>query len=365
MDVSIVGLPKSGKTTIFNAVTRGSAETATYGAVEKPNIGVAKVADGRLDRLAEVFNPKRSVPAEVVYVDVPSAPEDLGESGGLAGELLNHLQSADALLVAVRAFDNPSVPHPRGGVDPYRDVETMLAELALADMTVLERRLTRIAEGAKGARAPEREALDRERALLGRLQAGLESGAALREQALTVDEERALEGFQLLTAKPLIILFNVGEDRISEIPTLEEDTASRWSGPAVRTAALCAKLEMELTEMEPEDEVEFRESLELTDAGIDRMMRVSHEVSDLVTFFTGNDNEVRAWTVARGTQVSRAAGKVHTDLERGFIRAQVVGFHDLSRCGTVAEARRRGLVRQEGKGYTVGEGDVINVLFNV
>ena len=152
MDVGIVGLPKSGKTTIFNAVTRGSAETATYGAVEKPNIGVAKVADGRLDRLAEVFNPKRSVPAEVVYVDVPSAPEDLGESGGIAGELLNHLQSADALLVAVRAFDNPSVPHPRGGVDPYRDVETMLAELALADMTVLERRLTRIAEGAKGAR---------------------------------------------------------------------------------------------------------------------------------------------------------------------------------------------------------------------
>ena len=365
MDVGIVGLPKSGKTTIFNAVTRGSAETAAYAAVDRPNVGVAKVADPRLDRLAEIFGPRRSVPAEVVYVDVPSAPGDLGESGSISGELLNHLQGADALLVAARAFDDPSVPHPRGGVDPYRDAETMLAELALADVVILERRAARVDEGKKGAPAAQREALDRERALLDRLQSGLESGVPIRQQPLSADEARLIEGFQLLTAKPLIILFNVGEESVPDIPALESGLAARWSGSSVRAAALCAKLEMELTQMDPEDERDFREDLELTDAGIDRMMRVSHEVADLVTFFTGNANEVRAWTVERGVQVARAAGKVHTDMERGFIRAQVVSFQDLSRCGAVAEARRQGLVRREGRGYAVAEGDVIDVLFNV
>ena len=366
MDVGIVGLPKSGKTTIFNAVTRGVADTATYGTGDKrPNIGVAKVPDPRLSVLEELFKPKRYVPAEVTYVDIPSAPEGLGESASIAGEFLNHLQRADALLVVARAFDDPSVPHPAESIDPYRDVETMLSELTLADLAILERRLTRVAEGFKGAKAPERDALVKEQALLDRLKSGLESGAALREQQFSDEDARLIEGFQFLTAKPLIILFNVGEEQLPKVSSLEEELSSRWATSLTRTASLCGKLEMELVQMDPEDEQEFRDSLQVADSGVDRMIRVSHDVSDIITFFTGNSNEVRAWTVARGTQAAGAAGKIHSDFERGFIRAEVVAFDDLAQSGSLAEARKRGVLRQEGKTYVVDEGDVVNVLFNV
>ena len=368
MDIGIVGLPGSGKTTLFNAVTRGTAQVAAYaGPQGKPNIGVAKVPDQRLDALEPIFQPKRKVYAEVTYLDIPADPEGFAQSQtrGVSGELLNHLQRTDALLLVVRAFEDLSVPHVADTIDPLRDVDTMLHELAFADLEIMDRRLGRLDEQSKGAKAPERDALDRAQALLSRLKAGLDDGTPVSDQTLTPDEARSLEGFQFLTAKPLIVVANVGEDQSSQVPSLEAKLASALSGRKIVTAALCGKLEMELAQMEPDEEQEFRESLELGESGLDRMIRLSHDVLDLVTFFTGNPNEVRAWTVARGTTALSAAGKIHSDFERGFIRAEVVGFDDLAQCGSIAEARRQGLLRQEGKTYVVQEGDVVNVLFNV
>ena len=366
MDIAIVGLPMSGKTTIFNAVTRGTAQVGVQtGGRGKPNLGVAKVPDGRLDTLAEIFNPKRTVSAEITYVDIPAPPEGLGSTRGISGEYLNDLQRADALFLVVRAFEDPSVAHVTGSVDPFRDVETMEYELVFSDLEILERRLGRVAEQFKGAKAPEREALNSEQALLSRLKEALEAGTPIRDQSLQQDERRQISGFQLLTAKPLIVVANVGEDQLPEPAAIEQRLSSQLAGSRVRATALCGKLEMELSQMEPSEEQEFRQSLELAESGLERMVRLSHDVSEVITFFTGNANEVRAWTIPEGTTALKAAGGVHSDMERGFIRAEVVKFDELQRCGSVAEARKQGVLRQEGKGYEVQEGDVINVLFNV
>ena len=366
MNVGIIGLSRSGKTTLFNAVTRGKAEVATYaGPQGKPNLGVAKVPDHRLDVLEGIYKPKRAVPAEVSYVDLPGAPEGSGATRAIASELLNHIQGADALLLVARAFEDPSVSHIDDTVDPFRDVESVLLELVLTDLETLERRLARLDDSAKGAKAPEREALARERSLLERLKSDLDGGTAVRANSLSTEEVRTLEGFQFLTSKPLIIVANVGEDQMTEVDTLEARLSSAHQGPQVRTAVVCGMLEMELAQMEPAEEQEFRESLGAGESGLDRMIQLSHDVGDLLTFFTGNTNDVRAWTVPRGTTALKAAGKVHSDFERGFIRAEVIAFEDLADCGSVAEARRRGVLRQEGKDYIVDEGDVLNVLFNV
>ena len=354
MEIAIVGLPASGKTTIFNAVTGGEAQVGMYGPGSKPNLGVAKVPDPRLELLESVFRPKRTVPAEITYVDLPQPPDGLGKAAGISGENLNHLQGADALMVVVRVFEDRSVPHVDDSVDPVRDLEAVRSELALADLEILDRRLSRVADGFKGAKAPERDALERERALLTRLKEALDGGSSVRDQTLSRDETRLLEGFKLLTAKPLMVVANVGEGQPSAAAEVDLPTAS-----------LCGALEMELVAMEPEEEREFRQSLELGESGLDSMVRLSYEAMDLITFFTGNDNEVRAWPVTAGTTAVEAAGKVHSDFARGFIRAEVVAHADLEECGSLAEARRRGLLRQEGKGYQVADGDLVNVLFSV
>ena len=364
MDVAIVGLPASGKTTVFNAVTGGEAQVGTYGSGGKANVGVAKVLDPRLELLQSVFGPKRTVPAEVTYVDLPAPPDGSGSTLGMSGENLNYLQRADALMVVVRAFEDRSVPHVADIVDPVHDLETMRSELALVDLGILDRRLSRLADGFKGAKAPERDALEREQALLTRLKEALEGGSPIGDQALSRDEARLLAGFQLLTAKPLMVVANVGEGQLSEAEPVEAEL-SHAAGLQVPAASLCGSLEMELAQMAPEEESEFRDSLELGESGLHRMVRLSHQAMDLITFFTGNDNEVRAWPVPSGTTALEAAGKVHSDFARGFIRAEVVAYGDLEECGSLAEARRRGLLRQEGKGYAVSDGDVVNILFSV
>ena len=366
MDVGIVGLPRSGKTTVFNALTRGRAEVAAYaGPQGKPNVGVAKVPDDRLETLAGVFKPRRVVPAEVSYVDIPGAPEGAGAARGIASEMLNYLQTADALMVVARAFEDASVTHAEGSIDPLRDIETALLELTFSDAEILQRRLTRLAEGFKGAKAPERDALTQEQGLLERLRTDLEAGIPMRDQSLAQDGAQVLQGFQLLTSRPLVILANAGEDQLAEVGALEAKLAEAFEDARVRTAVLCGRLEMELAQMDPAEEQEFRESLGAGESGLGRMIRLSHEAADLITFFTGNQNEVRAWTVPRGTTALKAAGKVHSDFERGFIRAEVVSFEELADCGSLAEARRRGVLRQEGKGYAVKGGDVLNILFSV
>ncbi len=360
MAIGVIGLPQSGKTTVFNAVTRGRAEVASFRAPgRQPNVGVVKVPDPRLAVLAEMTRSKRVVPAEVSYVDAPG-----GVEGGIDGVHLNTLQRCEALLLVARAFDDPSAPAPGGVVDPIRDAETMQTELTFSDLLLLERRAERIAKQLRAAKAGERDALTREAALVERVRAALEAGVAVREQALDAGERRLLENFQLLTAKPLMAVFNIGEEDVGKAEA-EAALTERLTVPGVAAIALCGKLEMELAQMAPEDEAEFRASLGAGEPGLDRMVRLCYRLLGLVSFLTTGEDETRAWTVPDGAPAVEAAGKIHTDIQRGFIRAEVTAYDDLMRAGGFAEARRAGLLRQEGKQYPMRDGDVVNFLFNV
>ena len=365
MDLGIVGLPRSGKTTLFNAVTRGAAQTATFSSGTKPNIGVAKVPDPRLQLLTDMFVSKSTVAAEVTYVDIPPAPEGLGQTRGISGEYLNHLQRADALVIVVRAFEDPSVADDGRGVDPYRDVETMLYELTFADLEILDRKLARLSDGKKSAKTADRQNIEREEDLILRLKQGLEDGTPIGGQTLLPDERRLIEGYQFLTAKPIIVVANAGEDQLGDLPSIEERLASDFGSEWTLTAAVCGQLEMELAQMDAEDEKEFRESMGAGESGLARMLWLTYQALDQITFFTGSETEVRAWIVERDAPASRAAGRIHSDLERGFIRAEVVTCDNLLKCGSYAEAKKLGLLRQEGKTYPVKEGDVLTILFNV
>ena len=365
MEVAIVGLPQSGKTTVFNAATRGAAEVAAYAGDGRPNLGVAKVSDDRLGRLSAIFGSKRAIPNEVRYLDLPAPTGTPSVGAGVSGERLTHLQQAEVLAIVVRAFESPSVPPPPGGLDPARDAAVVVDELTLADLELLERRLARVEAGFKGAKAAERDTLTKERGLIESIMSKLEDGVAVRDQELSAEVDKALSGFSLLTAKPFIVVGNAGEEAIDDMGALEERLAMAFPGRAVNATAICGQLEMELAQMDPEDESEFRASLDLAESGLDRMIGLTHEALDLVTFFTANASEARAWTVSRGTTVLEAAGRIHSDFEKGFIRAETIAFEELSRCGTIAESRKMGLLRQEGRDYTVRDGDVVNILFNV
>ncbi len=364
MNITIIGLPQSGKTTIFNAATKGAAKVATF--ANRTNLGAAKVPDKRLDVLNGIFNPKRKVNAEVAYVDLPAAPDGLGKTRSIDGEYLNLLQRADALLIVARAFQDPSVPHPADSVDAYRDIDTLLFELTISDLDILERRLARVAEGFKSAKTADRDALNKERATLSRVQADLEAGIHLRDQSLTDDELRLLSGFQMLTAKPLVIVVNIGEDQLDDTHAIEARLADEVETQKVRAAALCGKLEMELAQMDPDDEQEFRESLGIVgESGLSRLINLCYEALDLISFLTVGEDEVRAWPIRRGTPALKAAGRIHSDLERGFIRGEVITYDNMVACRTLAQARKNGMLRQEGKNYIVQDGDIMHVLFNV
>ena len=365
MQLAIIGLPFSGKTTVFNAVTRGSAQVAGYGGVSRPNVGVAKVPDGRLAPLVEIYKPTKTTQAEISYLDIPAAPDGLGRTRSISGEYLNQLQTADALVIVARAFEDPSVPDAGDGVDPFRDIETMLYELTFADLEILDRRLERIAQSSKGARGEDRDAIIRERESISRLKEGLDGGLPIRKQRLNQEDARRVAEFQFLTAKPVIVVVNGGEDQLDEFSEIEAQLEAEVAEDGVLWTVLPGKLEMDLAQMEPDDEREFRESLGAGESGLDRMVRLSYSALDQITFFTGGPKDVRAWTITRGESALRAAGRIHSDMARGFIRAEVIACEDLVCSGSEAEARRRGLLRQEGKMYTVSDGDVVHVLFNV
>ena len=363
MEIGIIGLPGSGKTTVFNALTRGRANVASYGG--KPNVGVAAVPDARLDRLAALYEPRKPVSAMVSYVDIPPPATPSDRMRGISGQYLNDLQRVDALLLVARAFNDEAVLHVDGSVDPFRDVENMMLELVFSDIELLERRLQRLEEGSKGAKAAERDAIEKERELLGRIKEQLEAETPIRDQQFTPDQAQRIRGFQFLTAKPIIVLLNIDDDDVDEARSLEERLAGAVQGPSVRAAAICGKLEMDLAQMDAEEEAEFREAIGAGESGMNRIIRLSYDVVGLITFLTIGDDEVRAWELQKGATASRAAGKIHTDFEQGFIRAEVVPFDDLVACGGFAEARKRGVLRQEGKDYVVQDGDVMHVLFNL
>ncbi len=362
MKVAIIGIPKSGKTTIFNALTRGKVEVTAYSSTLAPTTGVAKVPDSRLGVLEGIFQPKKTVPAEVSYTDIAGFIKGFGKEG-VGGELLNYLTTADALLQVVRAFDDNKVPHPEGSTEPKRDIASLDLELAISDLAIIERRLERLETGLKAAKAAERESHLKEQSLLQKVKVELEKDIPIRLQNLTKEELKMLSNYQFLTAKPMLVVLNIGEEQISQASQLEGELISLY--PQFAVVALCGKLEMELAQLSEEEAKEFREAMGLSKPALDRVIDLSYSLLGLVSFFTTVSSELKAWTIPGGTPAPKAAGKIHSDIERGFIRAEVISHDDLESCGNIAEARKRGLLRTEGKNYLIQNGDVVTFLFNV
>lgn len=364
----IIGLPGSGKTTVFNALTRAEAATGTFGgAADDPNLATVKVPDPRLDALTDLFSPQRTVPADVQYLDVAGIAKGIAEKG-MSGQLLGHLAQADALVHVVRAFDDPNVPHSEETVDPGRDIETLELELMFSDLGLVEKRIARIESQVGKSRGPERELLERELVLMKRLLGTLEADQPLRSIVDDLDEDdtRMLRGFGFLTAKPLLMLLNIGEDQLGETAAqLGETLGSRFNGPKVSVDFIAGKIEMEIGQLSGEDAAVFLADLGIAESGLGRIIRKSFDLLGLMPFFTVGPDECRAWTVRRGATAVEAAGEIHTDIQRGFIRAEVVGYDDMIAAGTMADVKKAGAFRREGKTYVVIDGDIINFLFNV
>jgi GTP-binding protein YchF len=366
LEICIIGLPKSGKTTIFNVLTKGKADTTTYATTAlTPNIGVSKVPEPRLQILDKIFHPKKIIPAEVKYVDIVGIAKYFGKGEGISGQFLNYLSNADALLHVVRAFEDEKVPHVEGSINPKRDIATMNLELVFSDLAIIERRLKRLEDSLKGAKISERDLLLKEQALLQRLKSELEKDVPIWQQNLTGEEIKSLANYQFLTAKPMLLVINIGENQLTVDKSYETEMRSIYAHAQCEVVSVCGKLEMELTQLSEADGVEFRKALGLTEPAVERIIGLSYKLLGLISFFTTVSDELKAWTITRGTSAVKAAGKIHSDIERGFIRAEVINFHDLDRCGSIAEARKHGLLRLEGKNYMVQDGDLITFLFNV
>jgi len=364
----IIGLPGSGKTTVFNALTRAEAATGTYGGgADEPNLATVKVPDPRLERLTDLFKPQRKVPADVQYLDVAGIAKGIAEKG-MSGQLLGHLSQADALVHVVRAFHDPNVPHTEETVDVRRDIETINLELAFSDLSLIEKRIARIESQIGKTRGAERDVLDRELLLMRKLLAALEQETPLREIAgdLDEDESRMLRGFGFLTGKPLLILLNVGEDQLGDdAASLLESTREAFAGSGISIDMIAGKIEMEIGQLSDEDAAVFLGDLGIEESGLGRIIRESFDLLGLMPFFTVGPDECRAWTIRRGATAVEAAGEIHTDIQRGFIRAEVVSYDAMIASGSMADVRKAGELRREGKTYIVQDADIINFLFNV
>jgi hypothetical protein len=366
MQIAIVGLAGCGKTTVFNTLTRGHAETGGYGGLQL-NVGVVKVPDLRLDRLAEVFKPKKIVHADVTYVDLPAPPAATEFHVGteeLPAEHLARLRDSDALLHVVRAWDDPHHPHPAGSVDPARDLEQLDLEFILADLAMVDRRLERLKATGRHGTPAERETNEREEIILSRLKPALEAGRPIRDETLDPEEEKALRGYRFLTQKPVLVLLNVGEGAIATAPALIDKLTAGYDHRHAMIDALSARIEMELGELEPDEAAVFMEELGLHESSLDRVIALSYRLVGLISFLTAGPDEVRAWPVPDGSNAVDAAGAIHTDLARGFIRAETIGYEELLAMGSIAEAKKHGKVRSEGKTYRVRDGDVVEILFS-
>jgi len=356
---ALIGLDGNGKTTLFQLMTAARDAPRGKGDV---NIGISKVPDARLDRLTAMYNPRKRVPATVEFTDIIGP----ARTGAQALVDVAAYKNADALVHVVRAFRDEAVPHPSGSVDPARDAQTMEDELILADLGVLERRLERIEKDSKKARTPE---LDKERDLVNRCKAALEDGRPLRALELTGDDLKRLRGFQLLSAKPLLLVINLDENDLSTVGASVDKAAAQTgltaflAHAATRAVAVCGKIELEIAQLEGPDATAFLSDLGLTESGLDRVIRASYDLLGYVSFFTVGEDECRAWSIPRDTPAQLAAGEIHSDIARGFIRAEVVAYDALIARGSMAACRDHGEVRLEGKEYIVKDGDIINFRF--
>ena len=364
IDIGIIGLPQSGKTTIFNAFTGGTAEQSRHD-VQAANIGIVKVPDKRLDILTDMFKPKKRVPIEIKFVDISAGVKSGKEIKGFSGELLTQLNNVETLVGVIRAFRDESIPHPEGSVDVKRDIATLEMELAFSDLAIIERRLERIEGSLKASKPADRPPILREQETMLKLKSLLEAEKPLRDMAPDAAEAKIFANFQFITAKPLLIVLDIGEDQLSEAEKMEEEFGAVCASSTCRVAAICGKLEEELASMDEAEAKVFRDDYGLKESGLERAIRLSYELSDMISFFTVGPDECRAWPIKRNTPAVKAAGKIHSDIEKGFIRAENVGYEDLIDCGSMAEAKKRGLLRLEGKEYIVKDGDIMNFLFNV
>ena len=365
MKLGILGLPNVGKSTLFNSLTKAGAESANYPfCTIDPNVGVVPVPDERLKLLGDMYNSKKVTPAVIEFVDIAGLVKGASKGEGLGNQFLGNVRECDALVHVVRCFEDSNVVHVDGSVDPARDVETINLELIFADLEVLERRMSRVGRAARNDKDAAAEL-----AMLQRLKAFLEEGKLAISFELKNDAESALFAeLNLLTAKPVIFAANVAEDDAAD------DGANNPHVQAVRKLAaesgsevfvVCAQIEEEISELDDDEKQMFLEDLGLTESGLDKLIRASYSLLGLMSFLTAGEKETRAWTIKKGTKAPQAAGKIHTDFERGFIRAEVVNYKDLLECGSLGAAREKGIVRLEGKEYVVQDGDVILFRFNV
>ncbi len=354
MRLGIIGLPQSGKTTVFNALTRGHQPLTTSGGRIDVHTGVVDVPDARVDRLSALFKPKKTIYAKVTYADIAGLE---GSKSAISGQLLNQLTQMDGLLHVVHCFEDEDVPHPAGSVNPLRDITTMDAELLLNDMIAVERKLERLAEERKKGGGRERLVIERETALFERFREALSRELPLREIELSAEEEKTLAGFGFLTRKPMLVLLNLHEGQ--ELPPVE------YAHPHCSLAALQGKLEMEIAQLDPADAEAFMQEYGIAELGLARVIRLSYDLLGLISFFTVGDDEVRAWTIHRGASAYDAAGEIHTDLQKGFIRAEVIPYDELVSLGGMTEAKAKGRLRLEGKEYIVRDGEIVHIRFNV
>ena len=354
MKLGIIGLPQSGKTTLFNAVTRGTVPTGASTGKMEVHTAVVDVPDPRVDQLAAIYKPKKTIYAKVTYADIAGLEGSTAKTG-LSGTLLNQLTTMDGFIHVVRCFEDENVPHPAGSVNPARDIAAMDGELLLNDLIAVERKLERLAEERKKGGGRDKATVDREIGLFERFQAALNEEKPLRDVPISVEEDKSLSSFGFLTRKPVLVVLNLAEGQAAPAITYPHQHA--------RIAALQGKLEMDLAQLPPEDQQAFLAEYGIEEPSLARMIRLSYDLLGLQSFFTVGPDECRAWTVQRGALAPEAAGVIHTDLQKGFIRAEVMTYADLTALGSEKEVKAHGKFRLEGKEYLVQDGDILNIRF--
>ena len=363
MKLGIVGLPNVGKSTLFNAITNAGAQSANFPfCTIEPNVGMVTVPDSRLDFLAELYKPKKYTPAVIEFVDIAGLVKGASKGEGLGNKFLGDIRATDAIVHVVRCFDNDDIIHVEGSTDPKRDVEIIDLELILADMEMVDRRIDKAAKAAKGDKKYLHE-VDVFKAL----REHLDSGRSARSFECGKDDAEIIASADLLTLKPIIYAANMDEDGVADYANngYYKTVAAIAAEEGAQVLPICAKVEEEMAELDEEDKAMFLEELGMSESGLDRMIKCSYDLLGLISFLTCGSDECRAWTIKKGTKAPQAAGKIHSDFERGFIRAEIVAFDDLKACGSMAAAKEKGLLRSEGKEYVMHDGDVTLFRFNV
>jgi len=358
----IIGLPNVGKSTIFNALSSAGAQASNYPFTTiEPNVGIVPVPDARLDKLNEMYHPKKLTPTSMEFVDIAGLVKGASRGEGLGNKFLGNIREVDAVVHVVRCFEDPDVVHVDGSIGPKRDIEVIETELVMADLETVEKRLFRRQKDAKGGDKAARA----EAAFLEKLKGMLERGEAVRRGTFTDDEVAMLKLSFLLSSKPVLYVANVAEDDLEGNSPMVEEVRQVAKSEGAGVVVICGKTESEIAEMPPADRCEFLEGMGLKEAGLDRLIRAGYDLLHLVTFFTVGEDEVKAWTIPDGFRAPQAAGKIHSDFERGFIRAEVVSYDDLVKLGSWNAAKEKGVLRQEGKEYVVKDGDCMLFRFNV